>query len=152
MVKSILVIPLYAGTNLSYLGFLWHWWNTMTEEQVGEERVYLAHMSTALFIIEGNQDRNSHRAGTWRQELVQRPWRSTLYWPASPDLLSLLSYRTQNQTRGGTTHNGLDHPKSFTNYDNYSCISWRHFPTLGSFLSGASSLCQVDTKPTSMVT
>jgi hypothetical protein len=26
------------------------------------------------FITEGNQDRNSNRAGSWRQELMQRPW------------------------------------------------------------------------------
>jgi hypothetical protein len=42
------------------------------------------------------------------QELMQRPWRL-----ASPGLLSLLSYRTQDyQPRDGTTHKGpfpLDH-------------------------------------------
>jgi hypothetical protein len=26
---------------------------------------------------------------------MQRPWRDVLYWLASPDLLSLLSYRTK---------------------------------------------------------
>jgi hypothetical protein len=48
-----------------------------------------------------------------KQELTQRPWRDVLYWLASPGLLSLLSYRTQDyQTRDGTTHKGpfpLDH-------------------------------------------
>jgi hypothetical protein len=48
-----------------------------------------------------------------KQELMQRPWRDVLYWLASPGLLSLLSYRTQdNKPRDGTTHNGpsfLDH-------------------------------------------
>jgi hypothetical protein len=29
----------------------------------------------SLFIIKGSQDENSNRAGTWRQELVQRLWR-----------------------------------------------------------------------------
>ena len=46
-------------------------------------------------------------------ELMQRPWRDVLYWLASPGLLSLLSYRTQDyQPRDGTTHKGtslLDH-------------------------------------------
>jgi hypothetical protein len=41
--------------------------NIMTKKQVGEERVYSAYTSSALlFIIKGSQDRNSHRAGTWR--------------------------------------------------------------------------------------
>jgi hypothetical protein len=80
----------------------------MTKKQVGEERIYSAHISTLLFITKGSQDRNLHRAGTWRQELMQRPWRVLL-----TDLLSLLSYGTLNyQSRDGTTPNGpslLDH-------------------------------------------
>jgi hypothetical protein len=31
-----------------------------------------------LQIIDGNQDRVSRRAETWRQELMQRPWRVLL--------------------------------------------------------------------------
>jgi hypothetical protein len=46
--------------------------NIMTKKQVGEERIYSAYTSTLLFIIKGSQDRNSHRAGTWIQELIQR--------------------------------------------------------------------------------
>jgi hypothetical protein len=46
-------------------------------------------------------------------ELMQRPWRDVTYWLASPGLLSLLSYRTQDyQPRDGTTDKGpfpLDH-------------------------------------------
>jgi hypothetical protein len=46
-----------------------------------------------------------------KQELMQRPWRDVLYWLASPGLLSLLSYRTQDyQPRDVTTHKGLSHP------------------------------------------
>ena len=45
---------------------------------------------------EGNQDRNSNRAGIWKQELKQRPWRSVAYWIAPRGLLSLPSYRTQD--------------------------------------------------------
>jgi hypothetical protein len=48
-----------------------------------------------------------------KQELMQRPWRDVLYWLASPGLLSLLSYRTQDyQPRDGPTYKGpfpLDH-------------------------------------------
>ena len=58
--------------------------NIMTKKQVGEERAYSAYTCTLLFITKGSQDRSSHKAGTWRQELMQRPWRSAAYWLASP--------------------------------------------------------------------
>jgi hypothetical protein len=46
-----------------------------------------------------------------RQELMQRPWRDVPYWLASPGLLSLLFYRTQDyQPRDSTIHNGPSHP------------------------------------------
>jgi hypothetical protein len=70
--------------------------NIMTMKQVVEERVYSAYISTLLFITKGSQDRNSQRTGTWRQELMKRPWRNVTYWLAYPGLLSLLSYRTQD--------------------------------------------------------
>jgi hypothetical protein len=48
-----------------------------------------------------------------KQELMQKSWRGVLYWLASPGLLILLSYRTEDyQPRDGTTHKGpflLDH-------------------------------------------
>ena len=59
----------------------------MTKKEAGEEIVYLAYTSTALFIMEGRQDRNSHRAGTWRQDLMQKPWKNAAYWFAQPALL-----------------------------------------------------------------
>jgi len=40
---------------------------------------FLAYASTSQLIIKGSQDRNSSRAGTWRQELMQRPWRGAAY-------------------------------------------------------------------------
>jgi hypothetical protein len=41
---------------------------------------------------------------------MQRPWRDIPYWLASPGLLSLLSYRTQDyQPRDGTTTRGPPH-------------------------------------------
>jgi hypothetical protein len=42
----------------------------MAKKQVGEERVYSAYTSTLLFITKGRQDWKSHRAGTWRKELM----------------------------------------------------------------------------------
>jgi hypothetical protein len=40
-----------------------------------------------------------------KQELMQRPWRDVPYWLAFAGLVSLLSYRTQNnQPRDGPTH------------------------------------------------
>jgi hypothetical protein len=59
-------------------------------DQVGEEGVYSVYTSISLFIIEGSQDRNSSRAGTWRQELMQRSWRDAAYWLVPHGLLSLL--------------------------------------------------------------
>ena len=86
----------------------------MTKKKVGEERVYLT--STLLFITKGSQDRNSNKAGTWRQESMQRLWRVAAYWLAHPGLLNLLSYRTRDhQFRDGTTHNGLNPLPSVTN-------------------------------------
>jgi len=48
----------------------------------------LTYTLTPLLITEGSQDRNSNRAGTWRQELKLRPQRELF-----TGLLSLLSYR-----------------------------------------------------------
>ena len=48
--------------------------NIVIKKQVGEERVYSACTSTLLFIVKGSQKRTSHRAGTWSQDLMQRPW------------------------------------------------------------------------------
>ena len=73
------------------------------------------------------------------------------YWIASPGLLSLLSYRTQDyQLRGSTTHNGLGplHSLSLSLIEKmpYSWISRRPFLKGGSFLFDNSSLCQVVTQ------
>jgi hypothetical protein len=61
----------------------------MTKKQVGEERVYSAYN----FHIDVDHQRKSGLE--LKQELMQRPWRDVTYWLASPGLLSLLSYRTQ---------------------------------------------------------
>jgi hypothetical protein len=52
----------------------------------------LAYTSTSLFIIERSQDRNSKKAGIWRQELVQRSWRGATCWLAAHNLLNLLFF------------------------------------------------------------
>ena len=71
----------------------------MTKNQVAEEMFYLSYISAVLIIMAGSQVKNSNRAGFWRQEPMQKLWRG-----AAPDLLSLLSYRTQDyQPRDGTT-------------------------------------------------
>ena len=44
------------------------------QQQLWEEKVYF----TLAFTIKSSQDRNSSRAGIWRQELMQRPWRVLL--------------------------------------------------------------------------
>jgi hypothetical protein len=74
-------------------------------------------------------NRNANRAGTWRQEMMPRPWRSTVYWLTLHGFLSLLSYRIQDhQARDGTTHNGLVTPfNNLIEKMSYSWISWRHF-------------------------
>jgi hypothetical protein len=43
------------------------------QKQLGEGEIYLAYASTSLFITEGKQNRNTSRAGTWREELMQGP-------------------------------------------------------------------------------
>jgi hypothetical protein len=49
------------------------------------------------------------RTGTWRWELMQRPWRGAAYWFAPHGLLSLLSYTAQDdQPRDDTDHSELD--------------------------------------------
>ena len=42
------------------------------QKQAREEGVHLTY-TNILFILKGSQGRNSNRAGTWRQELMQRP-------------------------------------------------------------------------------
>jgi hypothetical protein len=101
----------------------------MTKKQVVKERVYLAYTSISVFILEGSQDRNSNRAGAWRQELVQRPWQGAAYWLAFLGLHSLLSYRTQNlqPTDGILTIGWALSDLSLIKKMHYSLILWRHF-------------------------
>jgi hypothetical protein len=79
--------------------------NFITKKQVGEERVYSAYI---IHIAVYHQRKSGLELRQVRkQELMQRQWRNVLYWLASPGLLSLLSYRTQDyQPRDGTTQKG----------------------------------------------
>ena len=72
-------------------------------------------------ITKGSQDRNSNRARTWRQKLMQRPWRDASYWlaPHGPTQPAFVSYGTQgHQPRNGPTHNGLGSPSGIVNWGN----------------------------------
>jgi hypothetical protein len=83
----------------------------MTKKQVGEERVYSAY--TFHIAVDHQRKPGLELKQVRRQELMHRSWRDVTYWLASPDLISLPSYRTQDhQPRDGTTHKGpfpLDH-------------------------------------------
>jgi hypothetical protein len=83
----------------------------MTKKQVEEERVYSA--CTFHTAVHHHRKSGLELKQVRKQELMKRPWRDVSYWLASPGLLSLLYYRTQdNQPRDGTTHKGpfpLDH-------------------------------------------
>jgi hypothetical protein len=89
---------------------------TPEPKRTGKGRADFTRRSMWPFIIQSNEGRNSVRAGTWRQELMQRPGRDAAYWLAPHGLLSLLSYRTQvHQLRHDPTHNRLGPPPSITN-------------------------------------
>jgi hypothetical protein len=52
------------------------------QKQLEEKGVYSTYISTSLFIIKRSQDRNTNKAGTWSQQLMQRSWRDAAYWLA----------------------------------------------------------------------
>lgn len=63
VIRVIFYIDTDLATLISQLGFLLLRKNTMTQKQVGDERIYMAYTSILLFITEGSQDKNSSRAG-----------------------------------------------------------------------------------------
>ena len=76
----------------------------MTKKQLGRKGLFSLHFHIAI----DHQRRSGLELKQIRkQELMQRPWRDATYWLASPDLLSLLSFQTQDyQPRDDITHNG----------------------------------------------
>jgi hypothetical protein len=82
----------------------------MTKKHLGRKGLFSLHFHTAVH----HQRKSGLELKQGKeQELIERPWRDVPYWLASPGLLSLLSYRTQDyQPRDGPTHKGsfpLDH-------------------------------------------
>jgi hypothetical protein len=86
----------------------------MTKKQLGRKGFIQLKLSTLLLFTNRCQDWNSsflspQEAGADAEAMEG----DVLYWLASPGLLSLLSYRTQDyQPRDGTTHKEtscLDH-------------------------------------------
>ena len=86
--------------------------NITTKKQVGEERVYSAYTSTLLFITKevGTGTHTGQEAGADAEAME-----GAAYWLASPGLLSLLSYRTQDPQPRDGTQSGLGSPSSVTN-------------------------------------
>ena len=68
----------------------------MTEKASWREKGLFGLHFPALFSREGSQDRDSNKVASWRQDLMQRPWRETVYWVVAPGLLSMLSYGMQD--------------------------------------------------------
>lgn len=79
-----------SGMKIDVLGFLLLRWNTMAKKQVWEERVCSAYTSRSEPIIGGSQGRNSSRAGSWRQEQMQRLERGAVCWLTCLGLFILL--------------------------------------------------------------
>jgi hypothetical protein len=114
------------------LGFLVLHKHHNQEASWGEKDLFSLHLHIAV-----HQQRKSgvELKQVRKQEMLQRPWRDAPYWLASPGLLNLLSYRTQDyQPRDGTTHSGPSHPLSLIEKMPYIWILWRHFLKGGSFL------------------
>lgn len=75
MVRAVVTIPHSCYRFLCWSGFL-----SMKLKRLGEERLQLAYTSTSKSITEGSQGSNPNGAGPWRQERMQRPWRSAAHW------------------------------------------------------------------------
>jgi hypothetical protein len=88
----------------------------MTKSNLGKQGFISLTVSIEQFIIKISEGRNSDTAETWRQELMQRPWKGAAYWLASHGLLCWLSYSNQDhQPRHGPIHKGLGPQLSITN-------------------------------------
>ena len=70
------------------------------QKPLGEERIFFIYTYISQTITEGSWGRILGRGGTWRQELMQRPWRNAASWLAPRGLLSLFSYTIQDNWLG----------------------------------------------------
>ena len=82
------------------------------------EFIWLIHPGS-LSITEGNQGGNSSRAGSWKQELKERPWRNAAPWLASPGSFSLFFHTSQDYLpRCGSVPRDMGPPTSIINQEN----------------------------------
>jgi hypothetical protein len=147
MVRSVTVMPHHTETNLSSLGFLLLWWNTMTKKHIREESICSAYTSSST-VHRWSQNRNTSREGTRRQELMTQEATDAAYW------LALMACSACFLIEPRTTSLGMAPPTvgcalpqwSLIEKMPYSWISWRHFLSCALFLSDDSSLCQVGTQ------
>jgi hypothetical protein len=111
------------------------------DQSLGEEKAYLAH--TSLFITGGrSQDRNSSKAVTRKQELIQRLWRVLL-----TGLLSMACsacFLKEPRTTSPEKVLPLLHQSLIKRVPTASQM--RHFLSQRYFLSEDASLYQVDVK------
>lgn len=71
-------------------------------------------VSTSQLVSEDSQGQNPSRTEAWRQELVQKPWRTTAYWLVLHCLLIWPSSPStqDHQARSGTAQSELEPPIS----------------------------------------
>jgi hypothetical protein len=87
------------------------------QKQLEEEGLISSY--TWITAQHGGKSGQELKAGTWMQELKQRPWRNTADWLASHGLLSLLSCTLRDHfPRDSTTHRELCPPMSITKNKN----------------------------------
>lgn len=96
--ESPYFLPVLVGI---FVAVMKHSWKTTWEEM----NLFLIREYSPLLM--------EVRAGTWRQELKQRPWKSVTYWIAFYDLLIYLFYTSQaHMPKYGTASSGLRPPTS----------------------------------------
>ena len=69
----------------------------MAKQQVGEERVYSAYTSRLLFHHQRKSGQELKQGRNLEVGADQRPWKGAAFWLVYHGLLSLLSYRAQDQ-------------------------------------------------------
>ena len=90
----------------------------------------------------------SRKAGMWRQNLIQKPWKGFAYQLASYGLIAcfLIETRTTILRKIPSSVGWVFSHWSPIEKMPYRWILWRHFLNWGSFSSNGYSLCQVNTQ------